>query len=65
MLIGSPKYSKNQSLEKSTGIGNFTLSSGRLRQIIGLKCVPHVQHDYFSSFNQSDHCFLASLLPLT
>ena len=22
------------------------------------KCVPHVQRDYFSSFNQSDHCFL-------
>ena len=24
-----------------------------------LKSVPHVQHDYFSPFNQSDHCFLA------
>ena len=44
--------------------GNFTLSFGRLRQIIVLKCVPHVQHDYFSSFNQSDHCYLALLLPL-
>ena len=21
--------------------------------------MPHVQHDYLSSFNQSDHCFLA------
>ena len=30
---------------------------------IVLKCVPHVQHDYFSAFNQSDHCFLASSLP--
>ena len=40
------------------------LSFGRLRQRIVLKCVPHVQHDYFSSFNQSDHCFLASSLPL-
>ena len=39
--------------------GNFTLSFGRLRQGIVLKCVPHVQHDYFSLFNQSDHCFLA------
>ena len=29
-----------------------------------LKCVPHVQHDYFSSFNQSDHCFLVLSLPL-
>ena len=34
---------------------------------IVLKCVPrvqHVRHDYFSSLNQSDHYFLASLLPL-
>ena len=29
-----------------------------------IKCVPHEQHDYFSSFNQSDHCFLVSSLPL-
>ena len=28
-----------------------------------IKCVPHVQHDYFSSLNQSDHCFLTSSLP--
>ena len=36
------------------------------RQRILLKCVPHVQHDHSSSFNQlqSDHCFLASPLPL-
>ena len=40
------------------------LSFGRLRQRIVLKCVPHVQHDYFSSFNQSDHCFSALSLPL-
>ena len=26
--------------------------------------VPHVQHDYFSIFRQSNHCFLASSLPL-
>ena len=36
---------------------NFTLSFGRLRQRIVLKCVPHVQHDYFSFFNQSDQFF--------
>ena len=42
---------------------NVTLSFGRLRQRILLKCVPHVQHDYFSSFNQS-HRFLALSLPL-
>mgnify|MGYP006964567600 FL=1 len=27
-------------------------------------CMPHVQQDYFSSFVQSDHCFLASSVPL-
>ena len=32
--------------------GNSTLSFARLRQRIVLKCVPHVQHDYFSSFIQ-------------
>ena len=47
---------------KNLKFGNFTLSFGRLRQRIALKCVPHVQHDYFYSFNQSDHCFLASSL---
>ena len=26
-----------------------------LRQNIASKSVPHVQHDYFSSFNQSNH----------
>ena len=34
---------------------NFTSSFGGLRQNIGPKSVPHVQHDYFSSFNQSNH----------
>ena len=43
--------------------GNFTLPFSRLRQRITVKCVPHAQHDYFSSFNQSDHCFVASSLP--
>ena len=43
----------------------FRLSFGKLRQRILLKCVPHVQYDHsVSSFNQSDHCFLASPLPL-
>ena len=26
---------------------------------------PHVHLDYFSHFNQSDHCFLALFLPLS
>ena len=49
--------------ERGFKFGNFTWSFGRLRQRIVLKCVPHVQHDYFSLFNQSDHCFPASSLP--
>ena len=31
---------------------NFVSSCGRLRQKIAPKSVPHVQHDYFSPFNQ-------------
>ena len=42
--------------------GNFT-SFDAQRQIIVLKCLLHVQHDYFSSFNQSDHCFKPWLSP--
>ena len=34
---------------------NFTSSFGRLCQNIAPKSMPHVQHDYFSSFNQSNH----------
>ena len=34
---------------------HFTSSFGRLRQLIAPKSVPHVQHDYFFSFNQSNH----------
>ena len=34
---------------------NFTSSFGRARQNIAPKSVPHVQHDYFFSFNQSNH----------
>ena len=34
---------------------NFPSSFGRLRQNIAPKSVLHVQHDYFSSLNQSNH----------
>ena len=34
---------------------NFTSSLGRLRENIAPNIVPHVEHDYFSSFNQSKH----------
>ena len=32
---------------KTLTFGNFTSSFGRLRQRMVLKCVPHMQHDYF------------------
>ena len=50
---------------------NFTSSFGRLRQTIVPQSVPHVQHDYFSSFNQWNHWFVVTLpssnlrLPIT
>ena len=73
--IASPARAKNRSCSRGLTVvcsrcrlnlkfGNFTLLFGRLRQRIVLKCVPHVQHDYFCSFNQLDHCFRASLLTL-
>ena len=43
---------------------NFS-SYGRLRQNIAPKSVPHVQHDYFSSFSLSNHSFAALSLQLT
>ena len=44
---------------------NFTSLFGRLRQNIAPKSVPHVQHDYIFSFNQSNHWFVALSLRLT
>ena len=43
---------------------NFPSSFVRLRQNIAPKSVPHVQHDYFSSFNQSNHWLVALALTL-
>ena len=43
---------------------NFTSSFSRLRQNITPKSGPHVQHDYFSSFNLSNHWFVALSLTL-
>ena len=43
---------------------NFTSSFSRLRQSIVPKSMPHVQHDYFSSFNQSNRSFVALSLTL-
>jgi len=38
---------------------SFMLSFARLRQNIAPKSVPHMLHHYFSSFNQSNHWFVA------
>ena len=43
---------------------NFKSSFGRLRQKFAPKSVPHVQDDYFSSLNQSNHWFVTLLLSL-
>ena len=43
---------------------NLTSSFGRLRQNIAPKSVLHLQHDCFSSFNQSNHRFVALSLTL-
>ena len=42
----------------------FPSSFGRLRQNIAPKSVLHMQHDYFSSFNQSNHWFVVLSLML-
>ena len=42
---------------------NFTSSFHRLRQKIAPKITPHVQHNYFPSFSQSNHGFVALTLP--
>ena len=43
--------------------GNFTLLFCRGRHGLVLKCVSHVQHDYFSSLDQSNSLFVALSLP--
>ena len=43
---------------------NFKLSFGKIRQSIAPKSVPQVKHDYFSTFNQSNHWFVVFSLPL-
>ena len=47
-----------------TLILKFHVVIWRICQRIVLKCVPHVQHDYFSSFNQSGHCYLTASLSM-
>ena len=65
---GCPQFPK-----RFSGKLPFHLTSNRNFRIFWLngkhpknfaKVEPHVQHDYISSFNQSDHCFLALSLPL-
>ena len=51
-------------MPSSRYVENSTSSFGRLRQKIALKCVPHVQLDYISPFNQSNRWFVALTLPL-
>ena len=64
-LLGTSGFHAKAKNERFTAAGlrcrenlkneNFTLLFGRLRQQISPKSVPHVQHDYFPSLNQSNH----------
>ena len=63
-LLGTNGFNTEAKNERFTAAGsrrrqylkyeNFTSAFSRPRQKIALKSVPHVQHDYFSSFNQSN-----------
>ena len=73
-LLGTNGFHARAKNERFTAAGlrcrqnlkneNFTSSFGRLRQNIATTSVPHVLHDYFSSFNLSNHSFVTSSLPL-
>ena len=64
-LLGTNGFHVKAENEKFTAAGlrcrqnleyeNFTSSFGGLREKIELKSVLHMQHDYFSSLNQSNH----------
>ena len=64
LLMGANGFRAKAKNERFTAAGsrcrqnlkyeNFTSSFGRLRQNIAPKSVPHVQHDFFLSFNQSN-----------
>ena len=69
-LLGPSSFHVKANNERFTAAGlrfrqnlkneNFTSSISRLRQ----NSVPHVQHDYFSSFNQSNHRLVTVSLPM-
>ena len=73
-LLGTNGFHVNAKTERFTAASshcrqnlkyeNFTSSFGRLRQNIAPKSMLHVQHDYFSSFNQSNYWFVALSLTL-
>ena len=62
-LLGTNGFHIKAETERFSAVGsrcrqnlkyeNFTSSFGKLRQKSVPKSVPHVQHDYFSLFNQS------------
>ena len=56
-------YCCELALSSEPQIWKFHVSFGRLRQNITSKSVPHVQHDYFSSFNPSNLWFVSLALP--
>ena len=65
LLVGTNGFHATEKNERFTAAGsrcrqnlkyeNFTSPFSRLRQKIAPKSVPHVQRDYSSPFNQSNH----------
>ena len=55
---------KNLLLRARVVVRTSNMKISRRRLAIAQRGVPHVQHDYFSSFNQSNHWFVALLLTL-
>ena len=58
-------YRCGRALSSEPQISNFLVVIWQTTSKIALKSVPHVQHDYFSLFNQSNHWFVALSLPFT
>ena len=67
-LLGTNGFHAKAENERFTAVGsrcsqnfkyrNFTTSFARLGQKFAAESVLHVQHDYFSSFSQSNHWFV-------
>ena len=62
-MVFMQRQKMNDLLLRACVVRTSKMKIGRLRQKIAPKGVLHVQHDYFSSFNQLNHWFVAFSLP--